>query len=273
MSVNKKKVQPQLAHLLLSSGQLQTDQPTLPLSWTQAMLAVPSSPRRHVVQGVRYIVGDDDKEDVCAQPRVADVSWRNLTGIGLVPSGVGSSNGWAYDCDAEPSEDHPFGQFCTPFKNPEADDFPDDVSGYNSFDNILLSWIVVFQHVRALHARQHGLPPAPELAGVCVLRPDWTVSAAAAAAALICMAALAAAAQEPALLCRKDASAPVCILLSLAAHAASVCTPAEPPHAYQQACAAAEWCLCCLSQCPQTLQNGIFVAYHSVHQHRTMVPL
>jgi len=116
---------------------------------------VPACLPRHTVQGVRYIVGDDDDEDVCKNTFTGDVQWRNATDpvsgvFSLVPTYTKTSvNGWAYDCDFRPSEEHPHGQFCTPFKNPEADDFPEDVKGYNAFDNILLSWIIVFQHVRA----------------------------------------------------------------------------------------------------------------------------
>ncbi|KAF5831584.1 Ion transport protein-domain-containing protein [Dunaliella salina] len=107
------------------------------------------------VQGVQYVVPDADKGDVCKNTRVQDVRWRNTTDastrqIELTPTHTKTSvNGWAFDCDFHPSEDHPYGQFCAPFKNPGAGGFPDYVPGYNSFDNILESWVAVFQHVTA----------------------------------------------------------------------------------------------------------------------------
>jgi hypothetical protein len=40
-----------------------------------------------------------------------------------------------------------FGKYCTHFGNPGSEGFGDLSRGFWSFDNILLSWIVIFQHV------------------------------------------------------------------------------------------------------------------------------
>jgi hypothetical protein len=106
-------------------------------------------------QGVRYNVADEDKGIVCRHPHTRELSWRNrtdpLTGDPTpTPVGVQTSDGWAYDCNPSRRQGHPYGQFCTPFKNPEAEGFPDSVPGYNSLDNILLSWITIVQHVSAV---------------------------------------------------------------------------------------------------------------------------
>jgi len=123
-------------------------------------------------QGVRYVVPDADKGDVCRNPDTSAVSWRNetdpVTGEAvLTPLGLLSSDGWAFDCHPSPSEDHPFGQFCTPFKNPGAGDFPDDTAGYSHFDNILHAWIIVFQHVSGFSAS--ASPQVPSRECVCCI--------------------------------------------------------------------------------------------------------
>eukprot|EP00983_Pelagomonas_calceolata_P025481 800917-Pelagomonas_calceolata.AAC.4 len=114
-----------------------------------------STGRERPAPGVRYIVPDADKGDICKNTPTQDVRWRNSTDPGtgrieLTPTHTETSlHGWAYDCDFRPSEEHPYGQFCAPFKNPGAEGFPDHVPGFNSFDNILESWIAVFQHAVA----------------------------------------------------------------------------------------------------------------------------
>jgi len=114
-----------------------------------------------------YVVPDADKEDICHNTPTQDVRWRNITDsatgeVRLEPTYTTLSvGGWTNDCDFVPSEDHPYGQFCTPYKRPEGSAFPPGVDGYNSFDNILLSWLAVFQHVsHTPHTHTHTHTPA-----------------------------------------------------------------------------------------------------------------
>eukprot|EP00967_Tisochrysis_lutea_P134852 scaffold238683_cov27-Tisochrysis_lutea.AAC.1 len=105
-------------------------------------------------RGVQYIVPESNGDTICHSPSSDRVTWRNetdpTTGLtSLMPLGVEAADRWSYHCDASPSEAFPFGQFCTPFRNPGAGDLPAGVPGYNSYDNILLAWIAVLQHVRA----------------------------------------------------------------------------------------------------------------------------
>ncbi|KAF5831556.1 Ion transport protein-domain-containing protein [Dunaliella salina] len=103
------------------------------------------------VQGVRYIVPEANGDTICCSPSTDLITWYNktdpTTGLTmLVPQGVEAADRWSYHCDTVPSEVYPFGQFCTPFRNPGAGDLPADVPGYIGFDNILQAWIAVLQH-------------------------------------------------------------------------------------------------------------------------------
>lgn len=46
-----------------------------------------------------------------------------------------------------PSEEFPFGLFCTPYGNPGALGFGNKRAGYNSYDNVLLAFLSIFQYV------------------------------------------------------------------------------------------------------------------------------
>lgn len=102
-------------------------------------------------QGVQYYVPDADLGTVCKNTPTSLVSWRNQTNpttgqFTLEPTYTTTSvNGWAYDCNFHPSPQHPHGQFCYQYKNPGA--VSREYTGYNSLDNILVSWLAVFQHV------------------------------------------------------------------------------------------------------------------------------
>jgi len=101
---------------------------------------------------VGYIVPEDEEEIVCRHPRTRATVWRNTTDpdtgqLELQASGFEHSLS-ARDCPYDHPDGQEFGLFCTPFGNPGAIGFGDVSKGYWSFDNILLSWIVVFQHVR-----------------------------------------------------------------------------------------------------------------------------
>jgi len=51
-----------------------------------------------------------------------------------------------------PSEEYPHGMFCTLYGNPGSLGFGDKAAGYNSFDNILLAFLSLFQYVSLVHA-------------------------------------------------------------------------------------------------------------------------
>ena len=122
-------------------------------SWQRTCkhLQTPAHPHFTRAQGVTYFVPDADLGNVCKNTPTSQVSWRNQTDpttgmYTLEPTHTMTSvNNWAYDCNFRPTPDHPHGQFCHQFKNPGA--VSRDRGGYNNFDNILLSWLAVFQHV------------------------------------------------------------------------------------------------------------------------------
>jgi hypothetical protein len=52
---------------------------------------------------------------------------------------------WGYACPIEPSSNpndinYPLGVFCTNYGNP-------DIGGYRNFDNILITWVQLYQHM------------------------------------------------------------------------------------------------------------------------------
>mmetsp|Transcript_9389 Transcript_9389/g.23891 ORF Transcript_9389/g.23891 Transcript_9389/m.23891 type:complete len:677 (+) Transcript_9389:82-2112(+) len=103
-----------------------------------------------VVQGVEYYVPESEVNDICKHPKVERITWHNKTDPDtgsweLAPSGL-VSDPWARTCPG-PSDELPYGMFCTPFGNPGAEGFGDQSIGYSSFDNILLAFLSIFQYV------------------------------------------------------------------------------------------------------------------------------
>ena len=93
-----------------------------------------------------YVVLDIDQ--ICRGPLAADETWDNTTGIPTAsPFSYIGGVSWGYACPWEPSVNpndynYPSGSLCVPYINP-------DIGGYRNFDNILMSWIMVFQHMAA----------------------------------------------------------------------------------------------------------------------------
>ena len=97
----------------------------------------------YIQQNVSYIVADTGQ--LCKGPLVADQTWDNTTGNPTVSFSYIGGVSWGYACPWTPSDNpndpnYPNGMLCVPYGNP-------DLGGYRNFDNILLSWIQVFQHM------------------------------------------------------------------------------------------------------------------------------
>ena len=95
------------------------------------------------MQNVSYSVSNTVQ--ICKGPLADDMTWDNNTGTPTVSfSYIGGVSG-GYACPWTPSinptdPNYPDGLLCVHYGNP-------DVGGYRNFDNILLSWIQVFQHM------------------------------------------------------------------------------------------------------------------------------
>ena len=91
-----------------------------------------------------YIV--TDTVQLCKGPLASDETWDNTTGTPQsTPFSYLGGQSWGYACNWQPTNNpvepnYPYGQMCVPYGNP-------DVGGYRNFDNILMAWIQVFQHM------------------------------------------------------------------------------------------------------------------------------
>ena len=106
-----------------------------------------------VVNNVSYLRNvsyDFDGRDSinCKGPMASEYEWTNASGSPFLLSDFEPPGGnmWGYACPFRPSDfsdsdrlKYPYGTYCAPYLNPEL--------GYRSFDNILYSWLMVFQHI------------------------------------------------------------------------------------------------------------------------------
>jgi hypothetical protein len=97
-------------------------------------------------QNVSYNVINTNQ--VCKGPSGSQETWDNATGTPVSsPWSYTGGVSWGYACPWQPTDNpnapnYPYGSFCVPYGNP-------DIGGYMNFDNILMSWIQVLQHVIA----------------------------------------------------------------------------------------------------------------------------
>lgn len=103
-----------------------------------------------LLQNVSYIVdavpADGSPTIVCKGPSPYDRMWSNASGVPSMPEfSVLGGRQWGYACPWQPTDNpndpnYPSGQVCVAWGNP-------DIGGYRNFDNILLAWIMVLQHM------------------------------------------------------------------------------------------------------------------------------
>ncbi len=101
------------------------------------------------LQNISYTVNTTapyQSTQLCRGPMAYQQTWDNSTGT-LIPGSFDPVGGifWGYACPAQPSPNpndvnYPNGLTCVYYGNP-------DVGGYRNFDNILIAWIQIFQHM------------------------------------------------------------------------------------------------------------------------------
>ncbi len=102
-------------------------------------------------QNVTYSVPTDQQDDLCRGPLGSELSWlaaptngSNGT-LGYSAAG-GELSSQGRMCPWEPSAAYPYGMACVSWGNPGAD-AGDPSLGFRDFDNILYSFLVIFQHM------------------------------------------------------------------------------------------------------------------------------
>ncbi len=97
-------------------------------------------------QNISYSISDYGQ--VCKGPLIGDITWDNSTGVPMSTSWsyIGGVM-WGYSCQNYASDNpndpnFPYWQTCVPYGNP-------DIGGFRNFDNILIAWIQIVQHVSA----------------------------------------------------------------------------------------------------------------------------
>ncbi|GAX86028.1 hypothetical protein CEUSTIGMA_g13443.t1 [Chlamydomonas eustigma] len=99
-----------------------------------------------VIMNVSYVVSTTAATQVCKGPLSSDQIWYNVsnTAVAAPFSYIGGLQ-WGYACPYQPSSNpndinYPSGVFCTNYGNP-------DIGGYRNFDNILITWVQLYQHM------------------------------------------------------------------------------------------------------------------------------
>eukprot|EP00955_Chlamydomonas_euryale_P090612 364557-Chlamydomonas_euryale.AAC.24 len=108
-----------------------------------------------VYSGVTYNVPEDNQQplsQVCKGPAGLSITWTqdHVTGLPVSSAANGGWShvggiSWGFACPYEPTDNpnfpnYPHGQFCVPWGNP-------GIGGYWNFDNILMSWVSIYQHM------------------------------------------------------------------------------------------------------------------------------
>eukprot|EP00798_Chlamydomonas_sp_ICE-L_P013777 gene13777-19685_t len=98
-------------------------------------------PGTDVIENVSSLVTEDLSGSVCRGPLFSSVTWVNESGQGPVPTNVNEPHTGHVCISKEASQyEYPDGTYCTPWGNP-------GIGGWQNFNNILLAWICIFQHV------------------------------------------------------------------------------------------------------------------------------